>query len=94
MDNAGRRPLYVVLVRDSQQLPPISHGIDLMRKYVTGGEFDYTAQVKSAFERLHDKHRCTYVMLRTQYHMHPTICAIHSQIFYNGAIVNGLEKSF
>jgi len=87
------RPLHVVLIGDPRQLPPMSHGLDLMHRYVRSDEFDYKTQVKSAFERLHKNERCTYVMLRTQYRMHPTISTIHSHTFYKGAIVNGLDKS-
>jgi len=88
------RPLHVILVGDFKQLPPMHHGAMILQSYAgSTNDWDFQNQVKSTFQRLFEGNRCSYVMLKTQFRMHPTISAIHSHIFYGGDVVSGHSSS-
>lgn len=80
----------IVLVGYQKQLPPvIKCSRDISTSIFHRLRFDY-----SLFERLLEENRCPSTMLQLQYRSHPLISRIHSELFYNKQLVDGLRSDF
>lgn len=80
----------VILVGDQNQLPPvIKSSRDIGFNMETRIRFQ-----QSLFERLLKEERCSSKMLKIQYRIYPMISKIHSKLFYENKVNNGLNENF